>query len=70
MNQTFTIPLPYSPKLFNYPNPNSSPNTEPLKTVDFFPLDEIPDYLAGHPYIEVQVVYVTSFCLATESCLF
>ena len=26
------------------PNPNPSPNTEPLNTVDFFPLDEISGY--------------------------
>ena len=26
------------------PNPNQSPNTEPLNTVDFFPLDEISGY--------------------------
>ena len=26
------------------PQPNPSPNTEPLNTVDFFPLDEISGY--------------------------
>ena len=26
------------------PNPNPSPNTEPLNTVDFFPLEEISGY--------------------------